>query len=583
MSTTGKSAALAVIALVLLPAGALLWTLHARSWDLGGRSPVLAYDAAEYAVAARELADRGRMATPFALPIELAIHAAPPWPLALVQPGLLFGEAALFRVVAPAAPGGGAEPRTLARRERLVLVIPILSYLATALVLAWTVFALLSRDAPAGGFAWHTGAAIVIGACFLLDPEAQHYAAGGFTELPFTLGLALAIAAIALGAAARRPLLFGLLLGVAGAFRGNMLWLSPVLVAAAAATAPRATRLRTFVRAIVGYALPLAPWWIYKWRMFGTPAWDLSALAVWDGIDGRSWFSLNHLPEPPRLPTGGAALAAIARKTARNLTGVLLVLLTGPRAMWAGALVLWPMVRPLPRTITVAAATIAVMIVLTLITTAASVPQARYLFPARVLLEAAGALAVLGLVGTTNALGPAGRRGLQLALATLAIGWGVWQTARGASQARLASEQRGTPNTATMRELSRRVAARLRPGEPVMSSLGPLLAWYAERPVVHLALSPADLDACRRNLDVRGVLLVFRDASRAWPEWVEVMERPNEATHHREWNVARVEQFSSDDGFRVVWLELGPLGPKFAASSVTASARDGAGRRAPRR
>ena len=46
-----------------------------------------------------------------------------------------------------------------------------------------------------------------------------------------------------------------------------------------------------------------------------------------------------------------------------------------------------------------------------------------------------------------------------------------------------------------------------------MSSLGPLLAWYAERPVVHLALSPADLDACRRNLDVRGVLLVFRDAS----------------------------------------------------------------------
>ena len=41
---------------------------------------------------------------------------------------------------------------------------------------------------------------------------------------------------------------------------------------------------------------------------------------------------------------------------------------------------------------------------------------------------------------------------------------------------------------------------------------------------------------------------------------------PNEATHHREWNVARVEQFSSDDGFRVVWLELGPLGPKFAAS-----------------
>ena len=268
---------------------------------------MLAYDAAEYAVAARELADRGRMATPFALPIELAdprraTLAARAGP---ARAPVRRGGAVPCRRSRGA--GGGAEPRTLARRERLVLVIPILSYLATALVLAWTVFALLSRDAPAGGFAWHTGAAIVIGACFLLDPEAQHYAAGGFTELPFTLGLATRDRGDRARGRRAAPAALRPAAGVAGRVpRQPCSGSRRSLVAAAAATAPRATRLRTFVRAIVGYALPLAPWWIYKWRMFGTPAWDLSALAVWDGIDGRSWFSLNHLPEPPRLPTGGA-------------------------------------------------------------------------------------------------------------------------------------------------------------------------------------------------------------------------------------------------------------------------------------
>src|SRR5207244_1130206 len=107
---------------------------------------------------------------------------------------------------------------------------------------------------------------------------------------------------------------FGLLLGITGAFRGNMLWLSPILAAAAAMLDRPERRLRTFAVVMGGYLLPLVPWWIYKWRAFGSPAWDLSLLSLWDGVGGRSWFSLNHLPEMPGLPVGGSGLAAIAAK-----------------------------------------------------------------------------------------------------------------------------------------------------------------------------------------------------------------------------------------------------------------------------
>ena len=92
-----RSVPRALMAVALAVAACAAWLIHADAWDLGGRSPVLSYDAAQYALAGRELAEHGRLATPFALPAELALHAHPPWPLSLVQPGLVMAEAAVFR------------------------------------------------------------------------------------------------------------------------------------------------------------------------------------------------------------------------------------------------------------------------------------------------------------------------------------------------------------------------------------------------------------------------------------------------------------------------------------------------------
>ena len=585
MSRKRTSLAAFLLALALPATGCMLWVLHAGAWGLGGRSPILGYDAAQVALAAREVATHGRLATTFALPLELTKQAQPPWPLAVVQPGLVLAEALLFRLAPRHVGFGGVTLYQFARadqREWLTLVFPFISFILIGLVLAMITSRLLREHAPDYPEVRRLAAAFTVGLAFYLDPEAQHFACGGFTEMPFTLGLVLALAALAFGGASRRPLLFGLLMGVTGSLRANMLWLAPVLALGACALAPRGRRARVLVLTLVGYALPLAPWWLYKWRAFGSPSWDLTRYVVWDGVQGRTWFSLYHLPEIPALPTGLAALGLLAAKTAHNLPRLLLDVLTGPRALWLGALVVWMLLAwPRRRGATadaapaadlrapaVAALVVLVVFVIGLLTAAVSIPWLRYVFPARIPLEAAGLIALWALLGRVPEMAarPLLRRVLHIAVGLLALGWGGLQTLHGNDEARATSQERGVPGTLSTLQIAVLVAREVPAGEPVMSNLGPMLAWYSGRPVLHLGLSPDDLEACRRRLEFRHVLLVFRDAERAWPEWREVVARPQEAAHRPEWNVRRVRSWRTSDGFKLVWLELDAPRPRFAAA-----------------
>lgn len=569
MSPTRRSAARLVVPLLLLASGWFLWSLHARAWDLGGRSPILGYDTAQYAVAARTLALQGRLATTFALPIELARHPAPPWPLAVVQPGLVLAEAALFRIAPPLVePSGGAwRLRVSDHREWLTIVIPLLSYLALGVLIAALAARILSRHAPGLGAVERHVAGAVLGLAFLLDPEAQHFAGGGFTELPFTLGVIAALGMLAGGRATRQPLLFGLLLGLAGSFRASMLWFAPLLALAAAWSAGRERPVRTAALVLLGYALVLAPWWIYKWRAFGSPAWDLTRFVVWEGIEGRSWFSLFHLPEAPVVPTGAEAVRLVAGKIGARLPDLLVLLATGPRGLWIGALVLWLVIARPARPLAAATAALLALAAASVIAAAASLPWLRFLFPARIPLEAAGVLALGALIGMapTTLFGARTARVLRAGVAALALGWGVGQTLRGNAEAAATAAERGMPATRTLHELADRVSREVPAGEAVMSNLGPSLAWYADRPVIHLALTPADLAPCRRRVEFRHVVLAFRDAEHAWPGWQEVMARPADAPHRPEWNILRERHAVTPDGFQVVWLELGPPETRVAA------------------
>jgi hypothetical protein len=569
MGGTGKSWDRAILVAVTLAAGTWLWMLHARAWDLGHRSPVLGYDAAQYALAARELAAYGRLATTYALPIELARHPQPPWPLAVVQPGLVVAEAAVERLSPRRTLTLAGRRIALERPEEragLYLLVPLFSFLALAASLALGVSAILARHA-AGLSAWERNtAALTVALSFLLDPEAQHSVSGGVTELPFTLGLVLALLALALGAAPRWPLLFGLLLGLTGTFRANMLWLAPLLAAGAALLAEPRARLRILLLTMVGFALPLLPWWLYKWRAFGNPGWDLTRLMLWEGVQGRTWFSLLHLPQAPDVPGGTGAFGLLTAKITKNIPSLLLALTTGPRALWIGALAVWLATRP-PRSLAVPGGVVMAQAILGILAAAATIPWLRYLFPSRVPLEAAGMLASWALIARWSAtsLSPLARRLAEVGIVALALFWGAWQTQRGQAEARSVAAERGLPHTRTLVDLADRLRRELGSGEPIMSNLGPTLAYFAERPVLHLALAPEDVDPCRARLPFRHVLLAFRATDRAWPDWQPVMS-PGGETGHPGLNVLHARRWRSADGFNVVWLELGSPVPQLARS-----------------
>lgn len=547
----------------LLLCGAALWLLHAQAWDLGGKSPVLGYDTAQYALAARELAWHGKFATPFALPIELTTQAQPPWPLAVVQPGLVLAEAAIFKLVPARAVMAGSEPRGW-----LTLIVPFCCYLMLGAGLALAVRHLFARWWPDATPLLRRGAGLVVALAFLLDPEAQHFAMGGFTELPFTLGLLFALLGIALEAPGFLPLQYGVVLGLAGLFRANMLVLAPVFALAAAWSAPEGRRLRTLVLVLFGYAIPLTPWWFYKWQAFGSPGWDLTKFVVWDHVQGRSWFSLYHLPELPQLPTGGAAMALIAGKAAANAGPLALSLLIGPRGLWLAAIPLWLWRCRPERPLAAAALAALAATALGFASAAVSIPWTRYVFTARALVEPIGFLALCALVRHEGGewLGARGRRVAVGLLGALAIGWGAFSTVSGNAEAREASRERGVPESATLTSLSIVLNDKLAPGEPLMSNLGPALAWQTNHPVVHLALTPADVEACRRRLDVKHIVLAFRSSERAWPGWNEIVERAGAARTMTGLGVIDERRYLSPDGFVIVWLELGPLPPAMAAN-----------------
>jgi hypothetical protein len=609
MSRPGTLRAAFFLALGLPLAGCCLWLMHAGAWNLGDRSPVLNYDAAQYALAARELATHGRLATTFALPIELARHATPPWPLAVVQPGLVLVEAAIFRL-APSKIHVGPLFLPLSRpdqREWLALVVPFCCFMLIGVLLAVITSRLFRRYAPDVPEGRRLAAAVVVGLAFYLDAEAQHFACGGFTELPFMLGLVLACAALGLGFADRRPFLFGLLLAVTGSFRANMIWLAPLFALAACAMPDaRGKRVRVLALAILGYVLPLAPWWIYKWRAFGTPAWDLSRFVIWDRVGGRTWFSLFHRPAEPVVPHGWEAVRLLAAKARANLQPIALGASTGTRALWLGSIIVWLiMARPWSRGASPSAAgeaaarpagdspepetasrsivppgadvrplaitLIAVLVAFALgmLTAAISIPWLRYVFPTRMLIELAGILALWGVVTMASELAslPGWRRGLYILVGLIVLGWGAVESYRGNLQARVASTTRAEPDVLSMMQITVLMNREIPDDEPVMSNLGPLLAWTARRPVLHLAESPDEIEACRRKLEFRNVLLVFRSPGSAWPAWREVVADPARARDHAEWNVDTVREWLTSDGFRLIWLTLRPAGPRYAVRS----------------
>jgi len=546
--------------LVMLTA-AVSWYAHAQAWDLGRRSPILSPASAQVALAAREMRWRGHLATPFAVPLDLVRHAGPPWPLSAVQPGLVLIEALIFKLAPAHGVPVGSDPRAW-----LTLLVPFTSFLLLGALGMFGTRHLLARYVP-DATAWvRSGAPAVIGLGLALDPEAQHLAISGLPELPATLLLLAAILGLARGSGATHPLAFGLLLGVAGLFRAQMAWLGPLFALLAGWSATAGAGRRTALLALAGFALPLLPWWGYQWSTFGAPGWDLARFALWDQVEGRSLLEMLHRPEPPDVPAVLDAVPLLGGKLAQNLGRLLPLVLEGPRGLWLGALAAWLLTRP-ARPLAAAGLAALAGFVLELLAAGLGLAWPRDLYPMRTLAEAAGLFALWTLLGRWSAAGRSVRAALRAAVAVLALGWGVWLSHAARVEAGTASRERGVPASRSLTALSATLNGVLRPGETVMSNLGPSLAWQTNHPVLALALAPADVAACRRRHDFRHIVLVFRHAERAWPAWREIVEHAGTAATVSELGVSRERRMQTADGFHVVWLELGPLPSALAAAA----------------
>ena len=558
MTPTRRSTDHLMPLVLVMIAGAVLWYAHAVAWDVGERSPILSYDSAQYALAARELAWHGRLATPYALPMDLYWQASSPWPLSALQPGLVLFEALIFKLVPARGMTGGSDPRAW-----LTLLLPFTSFLMLGAAGVLGMRHLLARFMPDASRWMRVAAPTVIGLMLVLDPEAQHFAVSGLTEMPFTILLFAAVLGLARGAGAEYPLTFGILLGLGGLFRANMLWLAPLCALGSAWCAPAGGRVRILFTVLAGYALVLAPWWIYKWQAFGSPAWDITRFVIWDRVQGRSWFEIYHQAGLPQLPSLGEGLPLLAAKVASNLPGLVLPMLQGPRGLFLGALVAWLFTRP-RRPLAAAAIVLLAGLVLNTFAAAVSIPWFRYVFPTRVLAEAAGLLALWSLLLRMPGAGPRVRAFACGAAAVLALGWGTAQTMASQAESRVVARDRAVPASTSLTALSIQLNEVLAPGEPIMSNLGPALAWQTNHPVIHLAFTPADVQACRRRLDFRHIVLVFRSSERAWDHWQEIVEREGAAKLEPELAVVSERRYRTVDGFSVVWLEMAALLPSFA-------------------
>lgn len=577
--STRKSLYDLAVAVGLFGVGCMLWVLHAIAWDVGARSPILDFETSRSALAARLLSDEGRLATTFALPIELVDHARPPWPIRMTAPGPVLLNALLFRITPISIELGNRTLATVRRpdqREWLTLVPPFLAFILLPVALALVTLRILRRYAVDLVRERRGLAGFVVGFVLMLDPESQIYASGGFGELPFTLLLGGAIAMLALDRAPQAPLRFGLLLGVAGLFRSEMAWIAPLFALAAAWLAlPRghgpahASFPRVLFRSLLGFTLVLAPWWLYQWRTLGAPGADLGHLLRWDGVAGRTWFALTHVCERPVLPTGLAAVGLLFSKALGNAPSLVLALLTGPRALWLGALLVWLVAARAPRPLRIGGLAVMAALGIGVIAAALGSPAPRVIFPARAIAEAAGLLALWHLIAWIPGPSVTGRRVLTIAVSVLALCWNFADTIRLNTRASRSTAERQLPATVSLLQIAVLMNREIPAGEAVMSNLGPTLAWHARRPVIDLAATPDDVEGCRHRLDFRHVLLVFREPGPPWTAWTDLIVHPRDAARLPDWNITRARTWTTGDGFTLIWLELGPLRERLAEAGST--------------
>jgi len=473
-----------------LAAAHLGWTV------LRADRPWFTYDSALYALAGRELAETGRLTTPYAYVGTLLPGSQPPFPQIAGHPLLPLLEAPLFALL-------GARPW-------LSLVWPWLALLCTvvfATSLAWR----------AGGRLRH---AVLAGVALAATPAMLANATDGVSDMPFTAAWTAALLVVAGYRWQPSSGTLGALLGIAHLARPVVVPTLPVWVAVVAWGAPPGARARHVLRLFAGF-LPFALLLcVYKWLTTGDPFTEVGQIMLLVGLSpGFGAHDVARLMHPPLAWAWIAQHPGpFAHKLLANLADLV------PQGFSLGGWLpglgfAWFVLGPGPRERgplrVVLAAAFAVLVLLA----ACTLPRVHYLFP---MLPA---MVALGTVGLAELLG---RLRLPPRTVTLLLAAALsWSSLRplAVEWTRQAGPPPGGFTETDLRRAGRDLARAFPPGTLVTSDMAPWVSWYSGLPSVNLPRRVADLDELRRDHDLGGVVLTN--------EWL--IRRPEDAEWGRAW------------------------------------------------
>ena len=481
---------------------------HARVTVVLPDAARFSFDSAEYALAGRAWLETGRLVTPFVHPAALGSSPGPPYPLLVGHPLVPALDALAFAI-------GGADP--IASLAPAIVAFVLCVLLTTRLALALSG----SRSAALGA-----------GAAFALSPWALRYASEGLSEMPFSALLTGALLLLWQLPHRPRPLLLGVVLGLAHLARPVVVPLLPAFGLGLLLLAPPRRLWRTLGLTVAGFVPLAAITGAYKWIMTGSPFTDIGSYLLLTGVTPEYVVGrLNRMTPPPdALAWIRAHPDAWVDKLVRNLRSVTYgAWRLGGRWPYAFAALTGglALVRGDRRARCFVLVVAAVAGLLTLLA-AGTVAHPRMLFP---LLPAAMALAFAGLARLAELLG-GGRRVVVGVAALLAVASGVLPLAR-EWKASLAGglAGRGEYHEREWRGLGLGVRPLLPEGVLVASDAAPWVAWYARHPVTIVPLSPAELVSGPPRLRPGAVVLtnewmVSRPGEEAWRVLLERREAP---------------------------------------------------------
>ncbi len=468
----------------------------------------LSFDSAEYALAGRAWLETGRLVTPFVHPAALGSSPGPPYPLLVGHPLVPALDALAFALAGPDA-GSTVWPAVLA----FVITVLLTSRLALALT-----------GSRAG--------AIAAGAAFAVSPWALRYAAEGLSEMPFAAAWTGALLLLLELPRRPRPVLMGVLLGLAHLARPVAVPLLPAFVLGMLLSLPARDWLRSLALAVAGFAPFALLIFVYKWSATGMPFADGGSYLLLTGVDpAHAVARMNRMAPPPDalewirdhplewLSKVARGIRSIAY-TASGLAGRLMVAaacLTAAVVMLRGE----RRARGFVLTVGLSAAML-------LLLSAATVADARMLFP---LLPPAIALAFAGLVRVAEGLGRGHRAVVHAAVALAALSNAIptaiaWQDAL----------THPAPARGAFREREwRGIGVGVRPMLPanvlVASDAAPWIAWFVRTPVTLVPLEPHTLTDGPERLRPGAVVLtnewlIRQPGEQAWRAMLEQRTPP---------------------------------------------------------